>query len=304
MTATLPSPRRIAGALAGGRGGAASPSCAGVLRCESAGLGWPPNVQTPCAGLPRRFQRGACAGAWDGADAGGDCCPRRGPRIHVGPSPGAMGEHEERPLRLACHRALLRPRRKANARGNRQDAVPRTWLEPIPFAAMVLALPWDSGRPHGDAVGRQGLPEHSTAVWRCGSFTCIVGSGTELEINPEPNRDGRNCPTGLGPCAKRMERVRPPDCPKCERDGRFLRGGVASRRQVRCPGDDDLAARERYQRRTHHAAADRGGQISTKAKTYPLGLPRAKPNPRFRPDIPSKGAAIFPSHQPLRVVCE
>ncbi len=34
-----------------------------MLSCESAGLGWPPNVRTPCAGLPRRYPRGACAGA-------------------------------------------------------------------------------------------------------------------------------------------------------------------------------------------------------------------------------------------------
>ena len=42
-------------------GGGASPGAA-VLHCESAGLGWPPNIRTPCAGLPRRLQRGACRG--------------------------------------------------------------------------------------------------------------------------------------------------------------------------------------------------------------------------------------------------
>ena len=49
--------------VTGGGGRCASPGLAGVLQCESAGLGWPLNVQTPCAGLPRRLRRGACAGA-------------------------------------------------------------------------------------------------------------------------------------------------------------------------------------------------------------------------------------------------
>ncbi len=35
----------------------------GMLGCESAGLGWPPNVQTLRAGLPRRLSRGVCAEA-------------------------------------------------------------------------------------------------------------------------------------------------------------------------------------------------------------------------------------------------
>ena len=47
----------------GGEGRCASPGPAGVLQCESAGLGWPPNVWTSCARLPRRLRRGACAGA-------------------------------------------------------------------------------------------------------------------------------------------------------------------------------------------------------------------------------------------------
>ena len=53
----------MTGLLMGGRGAAASPGPADVLQCDPAGLGWPPNVQTPCAGSPRRFLRGACAGA-------------------------------------------------------------------------------------------------------------------------------------------------------------------------------------------------------------------------------------------------
>jgi len=48
-----------------GGGATCAPFTAGVLRCESAGLGWPPNVRTPCAGLPRRLLRGECAGALD-----------------------------------------------------------------------------------------------------------------------------------------------------------------------------------------------------------------------------------------------
>ena len=55
-----------------GGGRCASPGPADVLQCESAGLGWPLNVQTPCAGLPRRLRRGACAGAPD--DRGRDAC--------------------------------------------------------------------------------------------------------------------------------------------------------------------------------------------------------------------------------------
>lgn len=55
-----------------GGGHCASPSPASVLQCESAGLGWPPNVRTPCAGLPRRLLRGAGAGARD--DRGWNAC--------------------------------------------------------------------------------------------------------------------------------------------------------------------------------------------------------------------------------------
>ncbi len=50
-------------------GGGASPGPAGVLQCESAGLGWPPNVRLPRAGLPRRWLRGECAGALRMAEA-------------------------------------------------------------------------------------------------------------------------------------------------------------------------------------------------------------------------------------------
>ena len=52
--------------LMGGGGRCSSPGPAGVLQCDSAGLGWPLNVQTPCAGLPRRLRRGACARAPSG----------------------------------------------------------------------------------------------------------------------------------------------------------------------------------------------------------------------------------------------
>jgi len=47
-------------------GGGASSGGAGVLQCESAGLGWPPNVRTLRAGLPRRSRRGMCAEALAG----------------------------------------------------------------------------------------------------------------------------------------------------------------------------------------------------------------------------------------------
>lgn len=36
-----------------------------IIQCVSAGLGWPLNARTPCAGLPRRLSRGECAGAQD-----------------------------------------------------------------------------------------------------------------------------------------------------------------------------------------------------------------------------------------------
>lgn len=57
----------VTAALMGG--GGASPCGAGMLQFESAGLGWPPNVRTPCAGLPRRLLRGECAGALRMAEA-------------------------------------------------------------------------------------------------------------------------------------------------------------------------------------------------------------------------------------------
>ncbi len=55
-------------------GAICAPFVAGVLQCELAGLGWPPNTRTPCAGLPRRLLRGECAGARDmpEADAASD----------------------------------------------------------------------------------------------------------------------------------------------------------------------------------------------------------------------------------------
>lgn len=49
-----------------GGGGGVSPFVAGMLQCELAGLGWPPNVRTLRAGLPRRSRRGVCAEALAG----------------------------------------------------------------------------------------------------------------------------------------------------------------------------------------------------------------------------------------------
>ncbi len=99
--------------------GGASPGPVGVLQCESAGLDWPSNIQTPCAGLPRRLQRGACAGAQDevqrtcrrlaaavsrnriGAGAVPATCTRRHPIGGVGSCPRRVqypGGRKARPL--------------------------------------------------------------------------------------------------------------------------------------------------------------------------------------------------------------
>jgi len=298
--------------------GGASPGGAGVLQCELAGIGWPPKIQAPCAGLPRQLSRGAGAGARDGRCGRAGLDGRGTPRVRGSGREGdcrsgaRISGNQQSRLCLAClitgqHSSCSSPVRPSSYVRAKHPGVVRQLLRTCRSSRDVVrtraGLLCEAARPPRTGCG---IAAFAALTHKAGCERDNAGNWhnrTRLQqFGAVPKRSSRYASGSafrtIASCGVQLRRCDGTSCKEGEEQGPKHRSEAGHKRKAShavsrcCEG-----CRRTRDRQNSPLRFCRG-------KTSPLGFAMAKPTPEPLPLYLPAQSAIFLSHQPQRFVCK